>query len=67
MVSLKKQLQMHYGNMKVKVHSQDGDTDFFDYVAGILQGDTSAQYLFIICQDYILRTLMDLIKKMTLC
>ena len=24
--------------MKVKVHSPDGDSDFFDIVAGVLQG-----------------------------
>ena len=39
---------MLYKNMKVKVCSPDGDTDFFDILAGIMQGDTLAQYLFII-------------------
>ena len=29
-----------YRNTKVKVCSLDGDTDYFDIVAGILQGDT---------------------------
>ena len=29
-----------YRNTKVKVHSPDGDTDYFDIVAGMLQGDT---------------------------
>ena len=39
-----------YKNMKVKVQSSDGETDFFDIVAaGVLQGDTLASYLFIIC------------------
>ena len=47
-------IMMLYKNMKVKVRSQDGDTDFFDIVAGVLQGDTLAPYLFIICQDYVL-------------
>ena len=41
-----------YKNMKVKVHSPDEDTDFFDIVVGVLQGDTLAPYLFIICLDY---------------
>ncbi len=47
---------MLYKNMKVKVRPSDGDTDYFDTVAGVLQGDTLAPYLFIICLDYVLRT-----------
>ena len=31
-----------YRNTKVKVRSLDGDTDYFDIVAGVLQGDTLA-------------------------
>ena len=46
-------------NTKVRVRSPDGDTDFFDIVAGFLQGDTLAPYLFIICLDYVLRTSID--------
>ena len=46
---------MLYRNMK--------DTDFFYIVAGVLQGDTLALYLFIICLDYVLRTLIALIKE----
>ena len=48
---------------KAKVRSPDGDTDFFDIVTGILQGDTYAPYLFIICLDYVLRTSIGLIKE----
>ncbi len=44
-----------YRNTKVKVRSPDGDTEYFDIVAGVLQGDLLAPYLFIICLDYILR------------
>ena len=40
-----------YRNTKVKVRSPDGDTDYFDIVAGVLQGDTLGPYLFIICVD----------------
>ena len=29
------------------VHSPDGDTNFFDIVAGVLRGDTWATYMFI--------------------
>ena len=52
-----------YRNTKVKVRSPDGDTDYFDIVAGVLQGDTLAPNLFIICLDYVLRTLIDKIKE----
>ena len=48
---------------KVKVRSSDGDTDFFDIVIGVLQGDTLAPYLFIICLDYMLQTSIDLMKE----
>ena len=41
----------------------DGDTDYFDIVAGVLQGDTLAPYLFIICLDYVLRTSIDESKE----
>ena len=52
-----------YRRTKVKVRSPDGDTDYFDIVAGVLQGDTLAPYLFIICLDYVLRTSIDNIRK----
>ena len=51
-----------YRNTKVKVHSSNGDTDYFDIVAGILQGDTLAPDHFIICLDYMLRTSIDKMK-----
>ena len=50
-------------NTKVKVRSPDGDTEYFDIVAGVLQGDTLAPCLFIICLDYVLRTSIDKIKE----
>ena len=50
---------MLYKNTKVKIHSPDGDTDYFDIVANVLQGDTLALYLFIICLDNMLRTSID--------
>ena len=52
-----------YRNTKVKVRSPDGDTDYFDIVAGVLQGDTLSPYLFIICLDYVLRTSIDNIRE----
>ena len=54
---------MLYKNMKATVHSPDGDTNFFNIVAGVLQGDTLASYLFIVSLDSILQTLIDLIKE----
>ena len=52
-----------YRNNKVKVCSPDGDAEYFNIVAGVLQGDTLAPYLFIICLDYVLRTSIDKIKE----
>ena len=56
-------IMMLYRNTQVKVRSPDGDTDYFDIVAGVLHGDTFAPYLFIICLDYMLRTSIDKIKE----
>ena len=52
-----------YRNTKVNACSPDGDTNFFVIVAGVLQGDTLAPYLFIICLHYVLRMSLDLIKE----
>ena len=49
--------------MEEKVHSLDGDTDLFEIVASVLQGNTWAPYLFIIGQDYVLRMSTDLMKE----
>ena len=46
----------------MKVHSPDGDTEYFDIVVGVLQGDTLAPY-HIICLDYVLRTSIDKIRE----
>ena len=48
-----------YRNTEVKVRSSDGDTEYFDIVAGVQQGDMLAQYIFIICQVYVLRKSID--------
>ena len=39
------EITIFYRNTKVKVRSPDGDTEYFDIVAGGLQGDTLAPYL----------------------
>ena len=46
----------------MKVRCLDGDTDYFDIVAGVLQEDTSDPYLFNICLDYKLRTFIEKMK-----
>ena len=56
-------IMMLYRNTKVKVHSPDRETNYFDIVADVLQGETLAQYLFIICLNYVLRTSIDKIKE----
>ena len=56
-------IMMLYRNTNVKVRSSDGDTNFFNIVAGVLQGHRFVLYLFIICQDYELRMLIDIIKE----
>ena len=55
-------IKILYRNTKVKVRTPDEDTEYFDIVAGVLQGDTLAPYLFINCVDYVVRTSMDKIK-----
>ena len=52
-----------YCNTKVKVHTQDGDTDFFNIIVGVLQGDTVVQYMFIIRIDSVLKTSINLKKE----
>ena len=54
---------MRYRNTKIKVRFPDEDTDYFDIIADVLQGDTLAPYLFIICLDYVLRTSIDKLKE----
>ena len=47
----------------MKVRSPDGDTEYFDIVAGVLQGNMLAPCFFIICVDYVLGTSIDKIRK----
>ena len=50
---------MLYKNTNKMIHSLKRDTVI---VAGILQDDTITPYLFIICQDYVIQTTINLIK-----
>ena len=54
-------------NITVKVRSLDGDIEYFNMVAGVLQGDTLASCIFIICLDYVLRNRLIKSEKMTSC
>ena len=49
--------------MKAMVHFRDKGTDFFDIIAEIFQEDTLALYLFILCQDNVLQTFINLMKE----
>ena len=44
-----------YTGTKAKVLSPDGETEFFEILAGVLQGDTLAPWLFSIMLDYVMR------------
>ena len=44
------------------IRSFDGDIDFVDLVARVLQVDILVPYIFIICLDYIRRISVDLMK-----
>ena len=59
-------IMMLYKNTKSLVRSPDGDTAFFEILAGVLQGDTLAPFLFIICLDYVLRTSVDIHNQLGL-
>ena len=48
-----------YENTRARVITPDGDTDFFNIIAGVLQGDTLAPYLFAIVLDYVLRKTLN--------
>ena len=51
---------------QVCVCSSDGSTEYFNILAGVLQGNTLAPFLFIIYFDYPLRTPSNLLKELCL-
>ena len=53
-------IMMLYRNNRSIVRSPDGDTAFFEITTVVLQGDTLAPFLFILCLDYILKTSVDI-------
>ena len=58
-----KYIGMMYESTMVKVISADGETELFEILAGVLQGDTLAPYLFVIVLDYALREAIDRKKE----
>ena len=44
---------------RARVIAPDGVTGFFEIIAGILQGDTPAPYIFAIVLDYTMRRALD--------
>ena len=48
-------IKLIYEDSCAQIVTPDGETDFFDIVAGIFQGDTLAPFLFIVVLDYALR------------
>ena len=51
-------IMIAYKDTKSIVRSDDGDTEFIN-ITGVLQGDTLAPFLFIICLDYVLKMSLD--------
>ena len=56
-------IKVLYSNTKSTILTPDGETEHFDILAGILQGDTLAPFLFIIVIDYVMRVSVDTIKE----
>ena len=52
-------IMIAYKDTKSIVRSDDGDTEFINITGGVLQGDTLAPFLFIICLDYVLKMSLD--------
>ena len=48
-----------YTNTKAKIRSPDGETEVFEIMKGVLQGDTLAPFLFVIALDYAMRKAIE--------
>ena len=48
-------IEIMYTNNRATVMTSDGETDYFEVITGVLQGDPLAPYLFILVLDYALR------------
>ena len=56
-------IKVLYTDTSSSILSSDGETESFSIIAGILQGDTLAPFLFIIVVDIVLRMSVDTIKN----
>jgi hypothetical protein len=56
-------IEKTYTDTLAKVMTPEGLTEAFKILAGVLQGDTLAPYLFIIVVDYIMRTAMGSLEE----
>ena len=56
-------IKLLYSGTKSSVQTPDGETDTFPIIAGILQGDTLAPFLFILVVDYVMRVSVDKISN----
>ena len=56
-------IEKTYTDTLAKVMTPEGLTEAFKILAGVLQGDTLAPYLFIIVVDYIMRTAMSNLEE----
>ena len=52
-------INLLHENTKVRIFTPDGEIEYFEIKAGVLQGDTLAPYLFAIVLDYIMRKTYD--------
>ena len=52
-------ISLLYTNTSAQVITPDGKTEFFEILAGVLQGDTLAPYLFVIVMDYCMRIALE--------
>ena len=52
-------IEATYSETWAKIRTADGETEAFQILAGVLQGDTLAPFLFIVALDYALRSAID--------
>ena len=52
-------IKLMYSNTRARVLTPEGETEFFNIIAGVLQGDTLAPLLFVIVLDYVMRQALN--------